>query len=208
MPCIATPRQLLDKFTFIVQCDFLPNDAGFTTMSELKMSTETVEYRAGGSIIPSKSPGLTSFDPVTFTRGATRNINDLYNWKRRVTDGAVSRGYQQGFARGGVQNAGFPGNWCCPMMVHHTNRSHKIVKSWLLVNAWPSELSVADGLDNNASERVIESATFEYDYFIRVDRKTASTIINDALFEAQRAIDDANSFVADVTTLGGFLDQI
>jgi len=50
-----------------------------------------------------------------------------------------------------------------------SDRCHRPRKWWRLVGAWPSEISVIDGLDNNASERVIESVTLTYDYFERVN---------------------------------------
>lgn len=209
MTCNANGRQLLDKFSFIIQCEALKADAGFATMSELKSSTEVVEYRAGGSLISSKSPGLASFDPVTFTRGATRNVHALEDWYTRVTDGSVRRAPQQGGAMGGITGVAWPGDYCCPVMVHQTSRAHMIVQSWRLVNAWPSEFSALDGLDNNSSERIIESMTLELDYFIRVDRKSGGLLsallrggLNAGVDLGQTAIVDA------ANSLSGLLGSI
>lgn len=163
---LASNRRLLDKFLFTIYAEPLLADVGFTTMSELRSSTEIVEYRAGGSLIPEKSPGLSSFENVTLTRGATSNIISLYDWYQSVTEASARGGPIEGRWRG----SGSAPDWCCgeyryDVIVAQTDRCHNGRKWWRLVNAWPSELSVVDGLDNNASERVIESLTLTFDYF-------------------------------------------
>ena len=168
---LASNRRLLDKFLFTVYSKFLLADVGFTTMSELRSSTDVVEYRAGGSLIPEKSPGLASFENVTLTRGATSNINSLLDWYELVTNASGRGSALEGRWRG----RGNAPDWCCgenyraDVVIVQSDRCHRPRKWWRLVGAWPSEISVIDGLDNNASERVIESVTLTYDYFERVN---------------------------------------
>ena len=54
--------------------------AGISKVSALKRSTEAIEHREGGD--PStvhKSPGRTSFDPITLERGVTHDL-DFEQW--------------------------------------------------------------------------------------------------------------------------------
>ena len=167
----TSQRRLMDKFSFYIYATRLKDDVGFTTMSELKSTTDVVEHRQGGTLIPVKTPGLVNFDPVTFTRGATQNVNALAAWYKQVSDlehvivdlqqiggPVLARG------RGGSELNGFC-SYKENVDIVITDRCRSTLKRIRLYNAWPSELSLVDGLDNNASEKVIESFTLSYDYF-------------------------------------------
>ena len=161
---VGAPRKLTDKFLFRLEGGpFNGSDTGFTTMSELKSSVETVAHRQGGSLIPDKSPGVGTFDPITLTRGATTDIHALCAWYNLVLNGAAQTSLRQGGAKGaGAADELF---YKSTIDVVQTDRGHNAIKRWRLFNAWPSELVGIDGLDNNASERAMESLTIEFDYF-------------------------------------------
>lgn len=153
-------RRLMDKYGYRIKSPLLNGDVGFVTFSEMKMTTETIKYRAGGSLLPSKSPGLSDFDPVTATRGATTKNDELLNWKLKVTSPTK-----------GAQSIGTPlGRGSCNSYKSHiyvvlTSRCHTCIKRWMLQGAFPTEFSGIDGLDANASDHIFESMTWEYDYF-------------------------------------------
>jgi phage tail-like protein len=167
-------RRLVDKYGFRIVSTYLRSDTAFVTGSELKITSEVIRYRAGGSLISFKSPGLADVEPFTCTRGATTGIHDLYVWKSLVVNGAAGGSFVEGSPMGA--GAPDPSLFKQVIDVVQTNRQHQAIKRWKLWNAWPSELSVADGFDNNASEHNFESMTWEYDYFSFVDARTGSDI--------------------------------
>src|SRR3954453_22018833 len=60
--------------------------AGVSRVSALRRTTEVVEHRVGGD--PStvrKSPGRTSFEPITLERGVTHD-EEFETWARKVWD--------------------------------------------------------------------------------------------------------------------------
>ena len=160
-------RRLTDKFSFRLASPYLASDSSFVTGSEIKISTEVIKYRAGGSLIPVKSPGLSDHDPFTATRGATTEILDLFYWKQAVTDASAGALPNIGGALG-VGGCG-PIDYKCFIDVVQTNRCHEAIKRWRLYGAWPSEFTAADGFDANSSDHVMESMTWEYDYFVLTD---------------------------------------
>lgn len=167
-------RRTTDKYGFRIVSPLLKDDAAFTTGSEIKITTETIKYRAGGSLIPVKSPGLSDHEPFTVTRAATTGVHDLYKWKNLVVFGAQGGSFQEGSPLG--KGACEPTDYKCFIDVVQTNRCHQAIKRWRLFNAWPSEFSAADGFDNNASEHVFEAMTWEYDFFLLVDSASGSDI--------------------------------
>lgn len=58
---------------------------GFTSVSGLAMSTESIPYREGGyNTTVHQIPGQTTFSPVTFQRGVTIGSNQHYNWTKML----------------------------------------------------------------------------------------------------------------------------
>lgn len=156
-------RRLLDKYGFRFNGLFLQNDCGFKSISELKTSTETISYRAGGSLIPVKRPGLSSFDPVTLTRGASLNVVELEGWYRQVT-----AANEVGVCGAQGKGASSPNEYKDVGTIAVLNRRQEPIFYWQLVNAWPSDFTPADGWDADSSENVFESLVLQYDYFERI----------------------------------------
>jgi phage tail-like protein len=58
---------------------------GFMTISGLNVTTESIEYREGGyNTAAHQIPGMTSFSPVTFTRGVTLGSDNNHRWMKRL----------------------------------------------------------------------------------------------------------------------------
>lgn len=58
---------------------------GFTSVSGLAISTESIPYREGGyNTTVHQIPGQTTFSPVTFQRGVTIGSNQHWRWMRTM----------------------------------------------------------------------------------------------------------------------------
>lgn len=136
------------KHRFVIEIgDFAR--AGFTSCSEIKISTQEIEYYEGGSDIPVKLPGRVQVPNVTLTRGVTRD-EDLYTWFREVANV--------------VANAGaVPPTFKKDIDIVQLGRDTEEEKRWTLVNAFPSEF-VAGEWNNDEDAVVMESVTIRYDY--------------------------------------------
>ena len=85
---MAGPGDPFGGFNFRVEIDGLA-DAGFSQVSGLGMTIDTIEYRNGND--PGNSPhkiaGLTRYGNVTLKRGLVESLA-LYEWTRAIADGA------------------------------------------------------------------------------------------------------------------------
>jgi hypothetical protein len=105
-----------------------------------------------------KVPGMATFLPIVFSRGAIWGNDVAINWMRTLF--AVSSG--EGIV--GSQNSGFRCNIKIEVMDHpNTTSSTNIPKMAFYVNnAWISSLSYSD-LNAGASEIMFESITVQHE---------------------------------------------
>jgi len=84
-PAGGTPRTTADALTKIT--------GGFTSVTGLAINTQSIPYREGGyNTTIHQIPGMTTFSPVTFQRGAlTTNTQGLI-WMRRLFAAASGEG--------------------------------------------------------------------------------------------------------------------
>ena len=80
------------QFNFLVSLgDIDPGQvrAGFTEVSGLELSVETIEYRNGNEATNAvrKMPGMTKYGNVTLKRGVIGST-DLFDWIREARDGS------------------------------------------------------------------------------------------------------------------------
>lgn len=142
----ASSHDPFTGFKFRVIVATFSSDIGFQKVSGLKESTEVVEYREGTDpITKRKLPGLTVYDPVTFTRGLSTS-HDLLDWRAQVAT-ASSPG-------DGVPPDGFRRTVTVQMFAKGNN--DQAVQSWEILKAWPQELNHSD-LDAEGSAVVIQS---------------------------------------------------
>lgn len=117
----------------------------FVTVSGLKHSIESIEYREGGeNETPHKVPGQSTFDDVTFTRG-TKLDGDFITWIDQIFNMDDADGFH-----------GEDDGWRKTITLYLRSKSGQRVKKWVLLNAWPKEVSYSD-LDASANEIMIET---------------------------------------------------
>lgn len=118
--------------------------AGVSKVSPLKRTTEVVTHREGGDVsTPRHSPGMSKFEPITFERGITFDL-DFENWANLVYsttgDAAVSlKNYKRN------------------LVIDVLNLQGTKVKSYRVFRAWVSEFTALPQLDSNANATMIES---------------------------------------------------
>jgi phage tail-like protein len=60
-------------------------EIGFTSVSGLSVTTDSIPYREGGyNTTVHQVPGQTTFSPVTFQRGVTLNTRHNWDWMRKL----------------------------------------------------------------------------------------------------------------------------
>lgn len=152
------------NFRFLVKFLPLTNSSiafsptiGFTSVSGLAISTESIPYREGGyNTTVHQIPGQTTFSPVTFQRGVTIGSEQNWQWMRRLfqtvagnyssfsannsfrTDVEIhvlnhpvpysSTGDQYGLGQSETTSAG----------------DDKVVAKFRLYNAWPTTVAYSD----------------------------------------------------------------
>lgn len=153
MPVVGAPRSFENKFTFTIEIDGVTH-AGFNKCSAIEVEVDKVEYREGGSLIPSKTPGLVNFTDITLERGAVSDDSDLYDWFTDVVDAA---------ADSGLQDDAYKRN----LTLVVRDRDGQVLKRWRIVNAWPTKFTGGEW-DNSTSEKTVEMVTLTYDSFRRI----------------------------------------
>lgn len=151
-------------------------DIGFQKCSGLKEASDVVEYREGNMPIRKrKLPGLTNYEPLTFTRGAAspQVAGALLLWRKQVArygfpdkshDGAVWGDGQAGVVNTSANNGTGPGFRKFVEIALHDKGDNFVtpVRRWWAYRAWPSEYSVSD-LNAEASEVLIETLVLQHE---------------------------------------------
>lgn len=124
--------------------------AGVSKVSALRRTTEVVEHRDGGD--PStarKSPGRTSFEPITLERGVTHD-QEFERWANktwRLGGGAGQEVSLKDFRK--------------DLVIELYNESGQLVIAYRIFRAWVSEYQALPALDANASIVAIQSITLQ-----------------------------------------------
>ncbi|MCX7288985.1 MAG: phage tail protein [Rhodobacterales bacterium] len=78
------------QFNFLIEIDGVTT-AGFTEVSGLETTQETIDYREGSDdTVLKKLPGLKTFPNIVLKRGRTKNT-DLWLWRKTTLDGKTER---------------------------------------------------------------------------------------------------------------------
>lgn len=124
--------------------------AGISKMSGLKRTTEVVLHREGGD--PSstrKSPGLTSFAPITLNRGITHDTA-FEQWANKVWhfgSGSGSESSLKDFRK--------------DLIIEVYNEAGQLVIAYKVYRCWVSEYAALPDLDASANAVAIEHITIE-----------------------------------------------
>jgi len=124
--------------------------AGVSKVSGLKRSTEVVEHREGGDPNTSrKSPGRTSFEPITLERGITQDAA-FEDWANLV--------WRYGAAVGGeVALEEFRKD----ISIFLYNEAGQLVRAYNVFRCWVSEYQALPDLYANAASVAIEHIKLE-----------------------------------------------
>lgn len=72
---------------------------GFTNISGLQINTQNIQYREGGyNTTVHQVPGMTTFTPITFTRGVLYGNDQAITWMRGLFAAAAGAGLNAGSA--------------------------------------------------------------------------------------------------------------
>ena len=124
--------------------------AGITSISALRRTTHVVEYRQGGD--PSSvrtSPGRTSFDAITLTRGVTHDP-EFENWANRVWSlGSKVESALADFRK--------------DIIIEFYNEAGQLAIAYKVYRAWVSEYVALPDLDASGNEVAIQSITLQHE---------------------------------------------
>jgi len=128
-------------YNFRVELDGIPV-AGFTECAGLSSETEVINYREGGDLQVRRIPGVTTYSPITLTRGIAGD-RSLWEWRKRVVDGQIDR-------RNGS--------------IILMNADGKDVARWNFENGWPSRWK-GPALNGQSNEVAIETLEIVHEGF-------------------------------------------
>lgn len=124
--------------------------AGVSKVGALKRTTEVVEHREGGD--PSskrKSPGQTSYEPITLERGVTHDL-EFEAWANKVWNYASALGTEvslQDFRK--------------DIVIEMYNESGQLVIAYKVYRCWVSEYQPLPELDASANAVAIQTLTLQ-----------------------------------------------
>ena len=155
--------------TFFKEKFAVVSRAGFSQVSLPKANVGEMTYRENIDNQRSiKVPGLVKFDPITLSRGVT-DSRDLYDWYRLVNDElallSVANELSRDTVRSPIQNDNFRKD----VVIEVLNREGEPVKAWYLFNAWPTVYVPGNDLDASAEEKLVESLTLTYEFFLELE---------------------------------------
>jgi phage tail-like protein len=124
--------------------------AGVSKISALRRTTEVIEHREGGDPSSSrKSPGRTSFEPITLERGVTHDPA-FEDWANLV--------WRLGAGLGGeVALASFRKD----VVIELLNEAGQVVLAYKVFRCWVSKFQALPDLDADAATTAFQSITLE-----------------------------------------------
>jgi phage tail-like protein len=138
--------------------------AGMTKMSPLKRTTKMIEHREGGDPSTSrKSPGRTTYDAITLSRGVTHDL-EFEKWSNKVWN------FGAGF-ESEVSLADFRKD----IIVVVYNEAGQPVIAYKVFRCWVSEYVALPDLDSNADAILIQSIKLENEGWERDESVTEPT---------------------------------
>jgi phage tail-like protein len=138
--------------------------AGVSSVSALRRRTEVIEHREGGDPSTSrKSPGRTTFDPITLERGITHD-HEFEQWADAVWRLGAAAGSEVGLR-----------DFRKDLVIELHNEAGQLVLAYKVYRAWVSEYQVLPDLDANATAVAIESIKLEIEGWERDQAVTEPT---------------------------------
>ena len=155
--------------TFFKERLALISRAGFSQVSLPKVNVGEMSYRENIDNLRSiKVAGLVKYDPITLSRGVTKN-RDLYDWFRLVNDELALLSVAGELTRDVAFSPAQSDNYRKDVIIEVLNRKGEPTKAWYLFNAWPTAYVPGNDLDANSEEKLVESITLTYEHFIELE---------------------------------------
>ena len=124
--------------------------AGVSKISALKRSTEVVEHREGGDpSSPRKSPGRTTYAPITLERGVTHD-KEFEQWANKVWNYGSGLGAEVSLK-----------DFRKDITVEIYNEAGQLAIAYKVFRCWVSEYQALPDLDANSSAMLIQHIKLE-----------------------------------------------
>jgi phage tail-like protein len=122
---------------------------GFTSVSGLSVTTESIPYREGGyNTTVHQIPGQTTFAPISLQRGVTLGTSDNWNWMRQlfhVVQGGTSSLITDDFrADVEIRVLSHPIAHAAPEDVNQTTSGDHVAMRFNVYNAWITSVAYSD----------------------------------------------------------------
>ncbi|MEM2900394.1 MAG: phage tail protein [Thermoplasmata archaeon] len=134
--------------------------AGFSKISGIKQAADEILYREGNysfGITHRKIPGIVKYDDVTFSRGFSKDSDQLIQWSQKVSgvitadaDGITTDGKKEYRATItiNIYDKGSP--------IDTAADSNKAVRTITLFRAWPRQIEIS-GFEGKGSDVIIKN---------------------------------------------------
>lgn len=124
--------------------------AGISRISALKRTSEVVVHRSGGDPSNSrKSPGGTTFEPITIERGVTHDL-EFERWANQVWDLKAGAGDEVALK-----------SFRKDILLEVYNEAGQLVLVYKIYRCWPSEIEVLPALDANGNGVAIQKLVLQ-----------------------------------------------
>lgn len=131
--------------------------AGISKVSALKRTTEVIEDRDGGDAsFTRKSPGRTSYEAITMTRGVTHDV-EFEQWANKVWNLGGDLGSEVSL-----------NDFRKDLILELYNEAGQLVIAYQIFRAWVSEYQPLPELDANAPTVAIQTIKLEHEGWERM----------------------------------------
>lgn len=156
----------LDKFRWAVSIEGFQR-LGFASCEVPSVTINTKSYPEGGAhLFPRKIIETAEYSPVTLTRGVTTD-KSFHDWMRQVfelikgmSQDEIKLLQQSQISSSDAYNQAAPLEYRREVQIHHLDRQSRIIKTYVLHNAFPIEYKpasdfAADGDDLLSMEKLV-----------------------------------------------------
>jgi phage tail-like protein len=138
--------------------------AGLSKMTGLKKTTKLIEHREGGD--PStnrKSPGRTSYDAITLSRGVTHDL-EFEKWANKIWNYGNSVGAEVSLK-----------DFRKDILIEVLNEAGQVAIAYKVYRCWVSEFQALPEFDSNADAVAIQTIKLENEGWERDESVTEPT---------------------------------
>lgn len=138
--------------------------AGMTKMTPLKRTTKMIEHREGGDPSTSrKSPGRTTYDAITLSRGVTHDL-EFEKWSNKVWNFGSGLGSEVSLK-----------DFRKDIIIEVYNEAGQVAIAYKVYRCWVSEYVAMPDLDSNADAILIQTIKLENEGWERDEGVTEPT---------------------------------